>query len=73
MRTGIASFTMEVSMTAETFVKLMEEMVDIKVHLFLESQIKTTPEIARILSEKRHTDHRRLEQIKAELVRSLTQ
>jgi hypothetical protein len=33
--------------------------------------MKPTPEIGRILQEKKQTDHRRLQQIKAELIRSL--
>ena len=58
-------------MNTETVVKLMEEMVDLKVQYFAESMMKTTPEVARLLHEKRATDRRRLEQIKAELVRLL--
>lgn len=60
-------------MTAEGFVKLIEEMVDLKVHLVLESQIKTKPELARLISQKRATDARRLEQVRAELARLLAQ
>ena len=58
-------------MNAETVVKLVEEMVDLKVQHFAESMMKHTPEVARLLQEKRATDRRRLEQIKAELVRLL--
>ena len=58
-------------MSTETVVKLVEEMVDLKVQYFAESMMKTTPEVARLLHEKRATDRRRLEQIKAELVRLL--
>jgi hypothetical protein len=58
-------------MTAEKFVDLIEEMTDLKIQHFAESTMKTTPEIARILQEKRQTDRRRLDQIKVELVRSL--
>ena len=58
-------------MTADKFVNLIEEMTDLKIQQFAESTMKPTPEIAKILREKRETDHRRLDQIKSELVRSL--
>ena len=58
-------------MNAETVVKLMEEMVDLKVQQFAESTLKPSTEVARILHEKRVTDRRRLEQIKIELTRML--
>jgi hypothetical protein len=58
-------------MTAESLIGLFEEMMDLKVQQYAESNIRPTPEIARILSEKRETDRRRLEQIRAELVRFL--
>jgi hypothetical protein len=58
-------------MNTETVVRLMEEMVDLKVQNFAESMMKPSPEVARLLHEKRATDRRRLEQIKAELVRLL--
>ena len=58
-------------MTAEEFVNMIEEMTDLKIQQFAESTMKTTPEIARILHEKRETDRRRLQQIKVELARSL--
>jgi hypothetical protein len=60
-------------MNAETVVKLIEEMTDLKIQHYAESQLKPTPEIARILFEKRATDYRRLDQIKAELARLLAQ
>ena len=58
-------------MTAEGLIGLIEEMVDLKIQQHAESNLKPTPEITRILHEKRETDRRRLEQIRAELVRSL--
>ena len=58
-------------MNAETFVKLIEEMIDLKLQQHAQANLKASPEIARILEEKRFTDRRRLEQIRAELVRSL--
>ncbi|TAL06576.1 MAG: hypothetical protein EPO07_01645 [Verrucomicrobia bacterium] len=59
-------------MNAEETVKLIEEMMDIKIQQILESQMKPTPEIARILYEKKTTDRRRLEQIRAELTRLMS-
>jgi hypothetical protein len=58
-------------MTAERLIGLFEEMMDLKIQQHAESSMKTTPEIARVLQDKRETDHRRLEQIRAELVSCL--
>jgi len=58
-------------MQASTFIGLLEEMVDIKVQQQMEARLKTTPEIAAVLHQKRETDRRRLDQIRAELVRIL--
>ena len=58
-------------MSAETSVKLIEEMLDLKLQQYAESQMRPTPEVARILHEKRETDRRRLEQIRSELARVL--
>jgi hypothetical protein len=58
-------------MTAEHLIGLIEEMVDLKIQQYAESTMKPSPEIARILHEKRETDHRRLEQIRLELIRSI--
>ena len=58
-------------MTAHTLVGLIEEMMDLKVQQYAESQMKLTAEVAPLLREKRETDKRRLEQIKTELVRFL--
>ena len=59
-------------MHASTFVGLLEEMVDIKVQQQTEAHMKPTPEIAAVLHRKRETDRRRLEQIRAELIRILS-
>ncbi len=56
-------------MNAETLVKLIEEMMDLKVQQYAESHLKANPEVARILVEKRETDRRRLEQIRCEMAR----
>ena len=58
-------------MTAESLIGLIEEMMDLKIQQHAESTMKATPEITRILHDKRETDHRRLDQIRAELVRLL--
>jgi len=58
-------------MTAKCIVDLLEEMMDLKLHQYIESTMKLTPELARLLQEKRETDRRRLDQIRAELVRIL--
>jgi hypothetical protein len=58
-------------MTAQTLVGLIEEMMDLKLQHYAESQIKLPAEVAPLLREKRETDRRRLDQIKSELVRFL--
>jgi hypothetical protein len=58
-------------MTAEYLVRLLEEMMDLKVQQYAESQLKVTPEVAHLLHDKRDTDRRRMDQIRIELVRFL--
>jgi hypothetical protein len=58
-------------MTAHTLVGLIEEMMDLKVQQYAESQMKLTLEVATFLKEKHETDKRRLDQIKSELERFL--
>jgi len=58
-------------MTPESWVQLMEEMMDIKIQQFAESSMKVSADVARVLTEKRETDRRRLEQIRTELIRTL--
>ena len=58
-------------MNAEPLVKLIEEMIDLKLQQHAQASLKLNPEIARFLEEKRVTDRRRLEQIRAELARLL--
>jgi hypothetical protein len=55
------------------FIALLEEMIDVKVQQQTEAHLKPSPEIARLLAKKQETDKRRLDQIRAELVRILTQ
>lgn len=59
-------------MSAEDFVNLMEEMIDLKVQQHLEMRVKGSPEVIRLLQEKRETDRRRLDQIKVSLVQVLS-
>jgi hypothetical protein len=58
-------------MTAEGLVGLLEEMMDLKMQSYAQSHLKLTPDLTRLLQEKRETDRRRLEQIRVELVRFL--
>ncbi len=58
-------------MNSETLPRLIEEMIDLKIQQYAETQMRPTPEVAKILQEKRETDRRRLEQIRAELGRIL--
>jgi len=58
-------------MTPEAWVQLIEEMMDLKIQHFAESNMKVSAEVSKILHEKRETDRRRLEQIHTELVRTL--
>jgi len=59
-------------MKAESIVKLIEELVDLKVQQEAASHLKLNPEVTRLLAQKRETDRRRLEQIRAELIRLLS-
>jgi hypothetical protein len=56
---------------AESFITLVEEMMDLKLQRYAETHLKLNPELNHILAEKRETDRRRLLQIRAELVRFL--
>lgn len=58
-------------MTADTLIRLLEEMMDIKIQQYAQHQLKLNPEVAKLLGEKRETDRRRLDQIRTELVRFL--
>lgn len=54
------------------FIALIEEMVDIKVQQHTEAHLRVSSDLAGVLHQKRETDRRRLDQIRAELVRVLT-
>ena len=47
-------------------------MIDIKVQQQTESHIKASPEVAAVLLQKRETDKRRIDQIRAELLRLMS-
>lgn len=59
------------AMSAEMFVKLIDEMVDIKVQQQAEIHLSGKPELARMLAEKRHSNRHRLDTIKQELIQLL--
>ena len=60
------------AMQPSTFLSLLEEMIDIKVQQHTEAHLKTTPEVAAVLHQKRQTDKRRVDQIRAELLRLMS-
>jgi hypothetical protein len=62
-----------VTMSAEDFVNMLEEMIDLKVQQRTQINLRTTPEIARVLQDKQETDRRRLAQLKVQLVQLLSQ
>jgi hypothetical protein len=51
--------------------ELIEELIDLKIQQYAETQMKPNSEVARVLREKQYTDRRRLEQIRMELGRIL--
>ncbi len=69
MSTGLAAVRL---MSADNFVKMIEELVDLKVQQHAGLGIKTTPVVATVLRQKREADRQRLEQLRVELVRLLT-
>ena len=58
-------------MNADAFVRLVEEMVDLKVRIQMESNVKTSPEVAKVLMIKQESDRRRLELLRSEMARQL--
>ena len=60
-------------MHAEKLVKLIDEMVDLRVQQYTAAALKVNPALAKILAEKRETDRRRLEQVRAELIQMLNE
>ena len=60
------------NMSAELFVRLIEELVDLKVQYHLANKMKTSAELARVVAMKRETDRQRADLIRAELIQALT-
>jgi len=58
-------------MNPESFVRMLEEMMDLKIKQQAELTMKVPPELSRLLADKRETDKRRLDQIRQELIRGL--
>jgi hypothetical protein len=58
-------------MTGEILIGLLEEMMDLKLQHYAEQHLKASPEVSRLLYDKRETDRRRLDQIRRELIRFL--
>ncbi len=58
-------------MTAEILIGLIEEMVDLKIQQHAEASMNLPPDLARVLQEKRESDHHRLDQIRSQIVRLL--
>lgn len=59
-------------MNVQTFVNLIEEMEDLKVQQHAELHMKASPEVAKLLANKRHSDQRRLDYVRMELIRLLS-
>ena len=54
-------------------VKLIDEMVDLRVQQHTIAALKLNPELAKILAQKRETDRHRLEEVRAELIQLLNE
>ena len=59
-------------MNGDAVARLIEEMIDLKIQRHAETQLKVSPELTRLLEEKRETDRRRMEQLRTELGRLLS-
>ena len=71
LRPDVRAGELFICMTPEAWVRLIEEMMDLKIQHYAESTMKVSSDVARVLNDKRETDRRRLEQIRTELVRTL--
>lgn len=60
-------------MSGERFVRLIEELVDLKVQYHLANQLKVPSELSSVVARKRENDRRRTEEIRAELISALTE
>jgi hypothetical protein len=53
----------------ERLLKLIEEMVELKVELHAGMPVRGKPELVQLVARKRHEDQQRLDRVRAELVR----
>ena len=58
-------------MTAKNLIRLLEEMMEIKIRYYAPLHTKLNPEVAKLLNEKRSEDQERLGEIRQELVQFL--
>ncbi|HEX4644307.1 MAG TPA: hypothetical protein VH598_01735 [Verrucomicrobiae bacterium] len=61
-------------MTAEGMIKLIEEMIDLKIRQHASATVptgKTTPQLSKLVGQMHAADHRRLQEVKAELLKLL--
>jgi hypothetical protein len=61
----------EEHMTAKNLIRLLEEMMEIKIRYYAPLHTKLNPEVAKLLNEKRSEDQERLGEIREELVQFL--
>lgn len=54
-------------MTPEKLIGLLEEMIDLKIQLYVGLHLRSTPDLTRLLSDKREIDKQRLDEIRSEL------
>ena len=58
-------------MNSQTVVKLIEEMINLKIQHQAQAALRVNTEVARVLQEKRIADEQRLEHIRTELIHHL--
>ena len=58
-------------MKANRLAELIEEMIDLKVRQTAQPSHQLSPDVARMLEQKRFADRQRLQQIRTELIRLL--
>jgi hypothetical protein len=56
------------SMSAQTFVSLIEELIDLKLQRYAALNLRLNPGLSVMLQDKRETDRQRLDQIRNELI-----
>jgi hypothetical protein len=58
-------------MTPQQMVALLEELIDLKMQRYAELHMKLTPDLNRLVRDKRDSDRMRLDQVRQELIRGL--